>query len=508
MLKAEALEGPALVDNLILLRLRELCDIQEVLRDKYNMVFSSLKVDPTPAEYKEIANKHSVLIERGRAFVVYVPLGVTLDDALLQIDIPQYDIQYRFISNCNYRILKTGYPATMLSKNVADFRPLLIFRRLIMDCIELAATNLHFESVFVNKHPVHIIRYRIKKEMHESMFKIDRDMMQRVLQAVIGQLSPASVADLDSKQGITTSIHDVFHDGTCDIRVTGSRTRAGFDVDFTIQTTNTTTRTVDELGFPKEDVDLIRQIARRRTGLTLVTGEQRTGKNTTVFAMVNEIVNDPIRIVEYSSPIETLMPFPQHDYNNDVELLRDLIRKAKKQDIDIAILNEIPNAEVAFAVRDLVNSAIGVITTTHINRVWHLPNKLREFFGDDHKTIISQLNVVINHKMFRRWHGPGMQKRVLVKEHGDFELFCYANGVRQYFVPSDASKVKYEYQPLTEILVITDPMKTAMLNFDELWRAEDMLKRQVQQQHATLENKVAQYVNAGLMSLEEMRNLF
>lgn len=472
------------------------------------MPFYWLRTDPTPEEYKPLAEKHHVLLERGRSMVVYIPLGQEVDDALLQIDIPQYELVIRYIADCNVKLLQTGLSSTTLSNKLANFRPLLVFRRLIMDCHSLVGTDMHFTSVYVDKQPAHRIEYRIKGELVRSKFEIDLDMMQQIILAVIGKLSPASVMDVDSSKGVTTEVRDLYGDGTTDLRITSARDDAGFYAVFTIQTTNTTTMTVDELGFPKQDVTVIRQLATRQTGLTLVTGEMRSGKNTTIFAMLNEIVDSPLRIIEYSNPIENHMPFPQINYRGDVDLLKEYMRMAKKQDINLAVLNEIPNAEVAFAVRDLVNSAIGVITTTHINRVWHLPVKLREFFGVDYKTIISQLNACINHKMFRRWSGPNMQKRSLVKEQSDFNLFCYTAGVRQYFVPEDMTKVTFDYQPMVEIMVFTDAMKTAMLNFDEVWRAEQMIESHIRQAHGTLENKVAEYINAGIMPLEEMRRLF
>jgi len=508
ILNEAALYGSELVDNLILLQFCSTYSIQQVLKTKYSMAFGWLNYNPTPAEFQEVAQRHHVIIEKGRVLAVYVPLGQEVDDAMLAIDIPNYEINYRFIADCNYRMLHNGLSVNLLSERVAPFKPLLVFKRLIMDCNHLGGTDIHFVSVYHGKQPVHRIEYRINRELKPSSFQIDLDMMQKIAQMVIDKLTPASSKDLDSVMGVTTEVRDLFNDGTCDLRVTAMPDDAGYYVEIAIQTVTTTTRKVDELGFMEEDTALIRQLAQRRTGLTLCTGEMRSGKNTTIFAMLNEIVDQPIRIIEYSNPIENHMNFPQINYRGDIDRLKEYMRMAKKQDLDIAVLNEIPNAEVAFAVRDLVNSAVGVITTTHINRVWHLPNKLREFFGEDYKTIISQLNVAINHKMFRRWKGPGMQKRQLVKEQGAFEMFCYTSGVRQYFVPEDLSKVRYSLQPLVEIAVFTDEMKTAMLNFEEMWRAEQMISNQIKQKHVALENKVAAFVNAGLMSLDEMRKLY
>lgn len=508
-LASEDLHGSELIDNLILLKFLELYDIKQVLETKYRVPFVWLQINPTPPELKPYAEKYSVFLQRQKdVMVCYLPLGLQLDNAALQVDIPNYRFRFVYIADANYRLVQKGLSDKTLSMHVANFRPLLVYRRLVIDCTERGGTDLHFRSVFVDKAPAHFIFYRIKREMVQSPFSIDYDMIQKVCKAVVGKLSNAAAADIDSQMGVTTQIADLFRDGTTDIRFQCIRNNAGMMVTCAIQSVTTTTLRVDQLGFPKSDVAVLREISRRRTGLTLVTGEMRSGKNTTIMAMINEISEEPINIVEYSNPVEVRMGHSQLDYRGNIDLLLNHMKMAKKFDIDIAVLNEIPNAEVAFAVRDLVNSAIGVITTTHIDRLWHAPNKLNEFFGADYKTIISQLNVIINHKMFRRWAGPGMVKRILQPDKSDFDKFAYRAGVRQFFVPTDASKVKYSLQPLCEILVITDEMKTAMLNFDELWRAEQMLRSHVERAHGTIENKLAEYINSGICSLDEMRRIY
>lgn len=101
-----------------------------------------------------------------------------------------------------------------------------------------------------------------------------------------------------------------------------------------------------------------------------------------------------------------------------------------------------------------------------------------------------------------------MQKRVLQPTIDDFSKFAYKCGVRQYFVPMDKSKVKYSLQPIVEIWVVTDEQKTAMLNFEEMWRAEQMIRLHFEKTHSTIENKLAQYINSGVCSLEELKSIY
>lgn len=514
------LSGAALIDNLILLRVCNLYEVQKVMQAKYMIPFAWVKIDPTPEEFKSIAEKHGVLIEKGRELVVYVPLDLTLDNSLLAIDIPNYTIKYKFIPSCNYKMVKAEMRGSLLSPHLpdfkpfltsrlADFHPLLVFKEIILDCISKAGTDVHFESCYGDdKRPKHRIKYRVNRKLELANFDIDYNMMHAIIQSVIGKLTTTSAADLDSPEGVVTEVRDLFSDGSCDLRITGSRVDAGYYMVFTVQTVDTTTKTLKELGFPQQDYAKIMEISKRITGLTLVTGKMRTGKNTTIFAMLNEMDTETQRIIEYSNPIENHMSFPQLNYRGDTKLLKKYIERAKKQDIDIAVLNEIPNSEVAFAVRDLVNSAVCVITTTHIDRVWHLPYKLDEFFGSDYKTIVSQLNAVINHKMFRLWHCERMQKRAINRDASPFEKWCANQGVRQYFVPEEGYPITYTLQPLTEILIITDEMKSAMVNFDEIWRAENMLQHHTKTQNEILEKKVASYINEGKMALSELRQLY
>lgn len=518
-IKMEDLHGSDLIDNLILLRFLSVGVIAEVLQNEYSIPFVWLDSDTTPKEYANVAQRYQVFFEKKtpQIMTVYVPLGCALDDAMLQIDVPNYKFEYVYIADCNHRVLTYNLDLNVLSYNLADFRPLLVIRRLVLDCNDCGGTDIHFESIHIDKSPAHRIQYRIKRGLVPSLFKMDKEMIQRVVQATVAKLSSSSASDLDSSAGVTTDIANLFDDGTCDLRLTGLQVIAGLYVDIAIQNTATTALNIDQLGFPAEDVSVIRDIATRRTGLTLVTGEMRSGKNTTIFALLNEQKKQPIRIIEYSNPVENRMEFPQANYKGDIETLKNWLRLSKKLDIDIAVINEIPNADVAFAVRDLVNSAIGVITTTHVDRVWHVPNKLSEFFGKDYKSIISQLNAVINQKMFRGWSASSMKFYPLEKKYEEYAVeqlgtgfldFAKECGVVQYSVPDEGCAPKYRLQPLAEIVIFNDSMKSQMLNFSEMWQAEDLIRTTIREVGGTIERKLARFINDGVCSLDELRKIY
>ena len=185
-LRSEDLHGAELIDNLILLKFLELYDVKQVIETKYRVPFVWLNIDPTPPELKQIAERYEVFLQRQKEVMIcYLPFGRQLDQATLQIDIPNYRLRFVFIADANYNLVRTGHSDKTLSMQIANFRPLLVYRRLVIDCTERGGTDLHFKSVYVDKVPAHYIYYRIKREMVQSPFSIDYDMMQKICNCLL-----------------------------------------------------------------------------------------------------------------------------------------------------------------------------------------------------------------------------------------------------------------------------------------------------------------------------------
>lgn len=497
-----------LVDSIFLLRFLTFEEIAKVVYRKYEEELVWLDKNPTPGGLRQICRQFNVLVELGNVCTVFLPLGTMIDKPSFELSIPNMKFEYKYILDCNMAALLRGADINILSFDTFDFRPLLTLRRLLLDCIMHTGTDIHFLSSYENKKAIHKVQYRIQRELHDSSFKVDGIFMQKILNKLIALKSTSSAIDLDSMNGITTDVSNIFNDDTIDLRITGSRVSAGFYIVIAIQQINTTSKLIDELGFFEEDVNKLRYLAGRNEGLILNTGKMRSGKNTTIFAMLNEKIKMPIRIIEYSNPVEVRMNFPQINYKGDIPALKNLMRLAKKEDIDYAVLNEIPNSEVAFAVRDLVNSAIGVITTTHLNRVYHLPYKLEEFYGKDYKNMISQLTAVINHRMVRRQVAPKFIQHTLDGELRGFEKFAYDLGVREYYEPEDPNMSHLELQPIVEILLFDEELKTALLNHTSLYESEQLIKETVTRQHETIEDKIVRGINEGIFNLHELYSLY
>jgi len=227
------------------------------------------------------------------------------------------------------------------------------------------------------------------------------------------------------------------------------------------------------------------------------------------------MIKYPIKMIDYSSPIEVLMPFNQVDYLADENNLLACVRLAKKQDVNVAFLNEIPSKEVAFAVKDLVNSSIHVITTIHMDRIWHLPYKLNEYYGDSYKDVISQINGVMNQKMFDvmcpncREAYPTSSIRDLAKK-----AFLEERGLQNVWVAKGCEKcistVKHSghnktgsvigaNQPYVEFLRFDDKLKSRLLACDHAWQMEEIIKEVVRENKNTLEDTMFDGIQRGVL---------
>lgn len=274
-------------------------------------------------------------------------------------------------------------------------------------CIEHNASDLHIGVIHQNKEPKYFVMCRIGPDREEcNLFTLNEQSHRALIKDTIKERSSnqQAILDLDAGLGVVVTLADIFNDGNLEVRCTVEKVLGGYYCVCRLQEVKTTALSLDELGFDPLIVKSIRDTIQRPSGLTIITGKIRTGKNTTMASIGLDIVrmaNKP-SIMSFDDPIEILGEYPQTDYKGEISLLKAGIRLAKKLDLDYVLLNEIPNAEVAFGVRDLVNSSIHTLTTWHMSRVWHLPHKLFEYFGESYRDLISQINIVCNQRLYKR----------------------------------------------------------------------------------------------------------
>jgi type II secretory ATPase GspE/PulE/Tfp pilus assembly ATPase PilB-like protein len=114
-------------------------------------------------------------------------------------------------------------------------------------------------------------------------------------------------------------------------------------------------RRLDDLQLPQEILIRLRQLLGETSGAILITGPAGSGKTTTLYACLNELVEDlvvPRSIVTLEDPIEMVLPGVSQSQVNEAAgfNLATAVRSVLRQDPEVIMVGEIrdrPTAEAA-----------------------------------------------------------------------------------------------------------------------------------------------------------------
>ena len=172
--------------------------------------------------------------------------------------------------------------------------------------------------------------------------------------------------------------------------------------------------TIKELGLPDE----IKEIAKEKRGLILVTGAAGNGKSTTISAMIEYINNNNSKnIITLEDPIEYIFKEDKsiinqreipYDMNNYYEALKYVLR----QDPDIIFIGELRDKETMDAAMKASETGHLVVSTLHTVNSYQTINRIINFYPSmEQKQIRIQLadnlKSVISQRLLQKKDGVG-----------------------------------------------------------------------------------------------------
>src|SRR5581483_7418074 len=177
-------------------------------------------------------------------------------------------------------------------------------------------------------------------------------------------------------QGNRRLIYDFLTSGSCDcsyslgeearFRVSVFRQQGNFSV--VLRKLEAHVPDIDALQLPQ----ILREVAKEKTGLVLVTGATGSGKTTTLAAILNEInQTQPVHVITLEDPIEFVHPkakatFNQrelgHDFKSYPEGLRAALRQAPKV-ILVGEMRDRATVEVALAAAETGHLVLSTLHT-------------------------------------------------------------------------------------------------------------------------------------------------
>jgi type II secretory ATPase GspE/PulE/Tfp pilus assembly ATPase PilB-like protein len=128
-------------------------------------------------------------------------------------------------------------------------------------------------------------------------------------------------------------------------------------------------KTLEEMGFEKDQTEQIRKLMKNPHGLILVTGPTGSGKTTTLNSLLKEMASEEKKIITIEDPIEFVIDgIDQIQTNADIGLnFSAILKRVLRQDPNIVMVGEIRDAETAeLAVRAALTGHL-VLSTLHTN---------------------------------------------------------------------------------------------------------------------------------------------
>ena len=345
----------------------------------------------------------------------------------------------------------------------------------LVDRILRAGLLLHASDVHMDPAADSVrVRFRIDG-MLEEVLRIPA-AMQGAVTSRLKVLASLDIAERRAPQdgGFTWRMGGVgaFGAQPLDVRMATLPVRHGERVTLRLLETGGQRLGIDDLGMSEADRAVFDGVLRRPHGLVLLTGPTGSGKTTTLYAAIQELMKgDPLNIITIEDPIEYEIPgvaqaeVDSADKVNFSKALKSLLR----HDPDVVMIGEIRDADSLDAAVKAALTGHLVLSTLHTNDAKSTVTRLVDM-GLYPNLVPATLRLAVAQRLVRRlcpecrvkgargWEpkgcpacgGRGYRGRI-----GLFELYAPETGLSTSLADDARAKVESGITSEAEILRVT-----------------------------------------------------
>jgi len=272
-----------------------------------------------------------------------------------------------------------------------------LVHEILEEAINERASDIHIEP-YENDLK---IRYRVDGVLHNTNVP---QQIRRFQAAIISRIKIVSNMNIAEKRMPQDGSFKVTFKGReIDFRVSVIPTAFGEGVVLRILDKQMSLVELSELGMGERLLENFRRLIAQPHGIILVTGPTGSGKTTTLYASLKEIVSDEIKILTIEDPIEYVL-----EGVNQVQVLRKIgldfaraLRSFLRHDPDVVLVGEIRDAETAEVAINASLTGHLVFSTLHTNDAATAPTRMLDM-GIEPFLISSSLEGVMAQRLVRR----------------------------------------------------------------------------------------------------------
>ena len=243
-----------------------------------------------------------------------------------------------------------------------------LVNEILGEALAVRATDVHIEPYEGQL----IVRYRVDGILHRANLPTT---VHRFAPAIVSRLKIMASLNIAEKRkpqdGRITFRHRVEGKGIeeFDLRVSVIPMVFGEGLVLRVLSKSAVQMTLDQLGMPMPVETPWRQLIARPHGILLVTGPTGSGKSTTLYASLNQIVSESIKAITVEDPVEYQVPgVNQIQVNHKVGLTFAAgLRAILRHDPDVIMIGEIRDLETAETAVQASLTGHLVFSTLHTN---------------------------------------------------------------------------------------------------------------------------------------------
>ena len=255
----------------------------------------------------------------------------------------------------------TTKPDEDVSTDVEDAPVVRFLQKMLIDAINLRASDLHFEPYEYH----YRVRFRVDGELRE--ITQPPLAIKEKLSARIKVISRLDISEKRVPQDGRMKLK--FGNKAIDFRVSTLPTLFGEKIVIRILDPSSAKVGIEALGYEKIEKDRLMKAIQRPYGMVLVTGPTGSGKTVSLYTCLN-ILNQPgVNIATVEDPAEINLPGVNQVNVNDKAGLTfsTALKSFLRQDPDIIMVGEIRDLETADIAIKAAQTGHMVLSTLHTN---------------------------------------------------------------------------------------------------------------------------------------------